>query len=96
MKIIKFLFSCAVLFLTVSFAVSNKQTAVLTLWPFPFEVVLPVGFALLAFGLLFFVIGASWIWLCGIPVRAERYRQSRKIRELNEEIDDLRKNASGE
>lgn len=96
MKIIKFIFTCVVLFLTVSFTVSNKQTVALTLWPFPFEAVVPVGFAVLAVGLLFFVLGGAWVWLRGIPVRAERYRQSRKIKELNEEIDDLRKTSSGE
>lgn len=94
MKIIKFVLTCLVLFVTVSFAVSNKQPVSLTLWPFPFEAVVPLGFAVLAFSLLFFVFGGLWVWVRAIPVRAERFRQSRKIRELNEEIDDLRKNGS--
>ena len=53
MKIIKFVLTCLVLFVTVSFAVSNKQPVSLTLWPFPFEAVVPLGFAVLAFSLLF-------------------------------------------
>lgn len=89
MKIIHFIFSCVVLFLTVSFAVSNKQEFALTLWPFPFEITLPVSFIVLAFALLFFIFGGIYSWILTIPVRNERYQQAKKIKELTKKITEL-------
>ena len=89
MKIIRFIFSCIVLFFTVSFAVSNKQNFTLTLWPFPFEVTLPVSFIVLSFALLFFIFGGIYSWMLAIPVRNERYQQAKKIKELTKKITEL-------
>ncbi len=89
MKIIHFIFSCVVLFFTISFAVSNKQEFALTLWPFPFEITLPVSFIVLAFALLFFVFGGIYSWILTIPVRNERYQQAKKIKELTKKITEL-------
>jgi len=86
LKIIRFLFSCVVLFFTISFAVSNKQVFTLTLWPFPFAADLPISFAVLAFALLFFVFGGFYSWLLSVPVRNERYHQAKKISELTKKI----------
>ena len=89
MKIIHFIFSCVVLFFTITFAVSNKQEFALTLWPFPFEITLPVSFIVLAFALLFFVFGGIYSWILTIPVRNERYQQAKKIKELTKKITEL-------
>ena len=89
MKIVHFIFSCVVLFFTVSFAVSNKQIFPLTLWPFPFEISLPVSFIVLAFALLFFIFGGFYSWLLSVPVRNERYFQAKKIKELTQKIAEL-------
>jgi len=89
LKIIHFIFSCVVLFFTVSFAVSNKQEFALTLWPFPFEITLPVSFIVLAFALLFFIFGGIYSWILTIPVRNERYQQAKKIKELTRKITEL-------
>ena len=88
MKIIRFFFTCIVLFLTVSFAVSNKQPFVMTLWPFPFEIELPVSFVILAFALIFFVLGAFYNWLLSFPLRSERSRQAKKIKELTRKVEE--------
>lgn len=89
MKIIHFIFSCVVLFFTVSFAVSNKQEFALTLWPFPFQITLPISFIVLAFALLFFIFGGIYSWILTIPVRNERYQQAKKINELSKKISEL-------
>ena len=89
MKIIHFIFSCVVLFFTVSFAISNKQIFPLTLWPFPFEIELPVSFIVLAFALLFFIFGGFYSWLLSVPVRNERRQQAKKIKELTHKITEL-------
>lgn len=89
MKIIQFVFSCVVLFFTVSFAVSNHQSFALTLWPFPFEITLPISFVVLAFALLFFIFGGVYSWILTIPVRNDRYRQGKKIKELTKKVAEL-------
>ncbi len=89
MKIIHFILNCIILFFIVSFAVSNKQSFALTLWPLPFEIVLPVSFIVLIFALLFFILGGIYSWILTIPVRNERYLQSKKIKELNKKIAEL-------
>lgn len=89
MKIINFVFTCVVLFFTVSFAVSNKREFALTLWPFPYEITLPVSFIVLAFALLFFVFGGIYGWILTIPVRNDRYRQAKKIKELTKKLEQI-------
>ena len=86
MKIIHFIFSCVVLFFTVSFAVSNKQEFPLTLWPFPYQIVLPVSFIVLSFALLFFIFGGIYSWILTIPVRNERYQLIEKNKELTKKL----------
>ena len=88
MKIIRFIFTCIVLFFTVSFAVSNKQPFLMTLWPFPFEIEMPVSFVILGFSLIFFVLGAFYNWFLSIPLRSERYRQAKQIKELTRKIEE--------
>ena len=88
MKIIRFIFTCIVLFFTVSFAVSNKQPFLMTLWPFPFEIELPVSLIALGFALVFFVLGAFYDWILSFPLRSERHRQAKKIRELTKRIEE--------
>lgn len=89
LKFIHFIISIPVLFLTVSFAVSNRQEFPLTLWPFPFEIVVPISFAVLFFALLFFIFGGIYSWVLTIPVRNEKHRQAKKIRELTKKIGEM-------
>lgn len=72
-----------------SFSVSNHQSFALTLWPFPFEITLPISFVVLAFALLFFIFGGVYSWILTIPVRNDRYRQGKKIKELTKKVAEL-------
>ena len=89
MKFIYFIASLPVVFFTVSFAVSNRQPVVLTVWPFPFEVSVPVSLAVFLFALIFFVLGGLYFWILNIPLKTEKYLQAKKIRELTEKITDI-------
>ena len=72
-----------------SFAVSNHQSFALTLWPFPFEITLPISFVVLAFALLFFIFGGVYSWILTIRVRNDRYRQGKKIKILTKKVAEL-------
>lgn len=90
MKILNFIFTCIVLFLTISFAVSNKQTYELTLWPFPFSMELPISFSVLVFSLAFFILGGAYAWLLSLPIRTEKHRLAKQIKNLNKQIEELK------
>jgi len=86
LHMMKWLFILPVVFLTLSFALSNRQEVALQIWPFPVEIIAPAW----ALVLVFFVIG----FLCAAFLSAWRHvalnhqvaRQSRRISELQEEI----------
>lgn len=86
LKIIYFIISIPVVFLTVSFAVSNRQDVVLTVWPFPFEATMPLSLAVFAFSAVFFILGGFYFWISNLPLRAERYFQAKKIKELDKKL----------
>ena len=89
MKLLHFLLSIPVLLITDSFAVSNSREMPFSLWPFPYEAVLPVSFAVLIMALLFFILGGAYAWVLSIPVRNERFQQAKKIKELSKKLADL-------
>jgi len=76
--------ACAVILIL--FAVSNRETVSLALWPLPFLVEAPLYLvlflALLAGGLL----GASAAWLAGRNNRRELRRRRRRIDALGREL----------
>lgn len=89
MKIICFILSLPVVFFTISFAVTNRQPVTLALWPFPFEMTVPVSLAVYLFALVFFVLGGLYFWVMNVPLRTERYLQSKKIKDLTEKVAEL-------
>ena len=86
MKLFQHIFSVILLMFTVSFAVSNRQEFALTLWPFPFEVVLPIGFAVLFFALVFFILGGFYSWLIALPGRVEKRFLAKKVSDLEKQV----------
>jgi len=70
----------------VLFAVSNRETVSLTLWPLPFLVDLPVYLPLFLSLLLGFLIGACAAWIAGGRVRRELRRRRRRIEALEREL----------
>ena len=75
MRILSWLCFLPLALIAVSFALSNRETVLLTLWPLPFEMRLPlfaVGIAGLVLG---FLAGALTLWI--LQLRA-RLRNGRK------------------
>ena len=72
--------------LLILFAVSNRETVSLALWPLPFLVDLPLY---LLFFLSLFVgalIGASAVWIAGRRDRRELRHRRRRIEALEREL----------
>ena len=68
------------------FAVSNRETVSLALWPFPFLVELPLYLAVLASLLLGFVLGQLAGWMGAGRLRRELRRAGRRIAALEREL----------
>ena len=73
-------------FVLVLFALSNRETVSLTLWPLPFLVDLPLYLVFFLSLLLGFLIGASTAWIAGSRVRRELRRRRRRIEALEREL----------
>jgi uncharacterized integral membrane protein len=86
MKLLSGLIGFIVAVLATCFALNNRQTAVVSLWPFDLEVQAPVY--LLTLGMLFLGlgIGALVAWLNMIPHRRRAKKLQKEILVLNKQI----------
>lgn len=74
----------------VVFAVANRQTAVIDLWPFPLTAEVPVYLAVLGALFLGMVLGGTTAWLAGGRARAQGRAARRDAARLHREVDSLR------
>lgn len=89
MRIFSSLLGSFVLILAVCFAVTNRQTADVSLWPFDLELQTPVY--LLSLGSLFsgVLIGAVITWIGLLPHRLAARRLHKEIARMNDKISEL-------
>ncbi|MCQ2965893.1 MAG: lipopolysaccharide assembly protein LapA domain-containing protein [Alphaproteobacteria bacterium] len=87
MKLLQFLFSTLLITITVLFAVSNRQVVTMTLWPLPFEFEMSFSFIIIAFALLFFVLGGMYAWVLALPVKAAKIKQDYTIKNLTKKLE---------
>ncbi|HXO91435.1 MAG TPA: lipopolysaccharide assembly protein LapA domain-containing protein [Stellaceae bacterium] len=72
--------------LLIAFAVSNRTTVSLGLWPLPFLIDLPLYLLVLLLLLAGFVAGAATAWIAGRRVRRELRRRRRRVVALEGEL----------
>jgi putative membrane protein len=72
--------------LLIAFAVSNRATVTLGLWPLPFLIDLPLYLLVLLLLLAGFVVGAATAWIAGRRVRRELRRRRRRAEALEGEL----------
>jgi uncharacterized integral membrane protein len=72
--------------LLIAFAVSNRTTVSLGLWPLPFLIDLPLYLLVLLLLLAGFVAGAATAWIAGRQVRRELRRRRRRVVALEGEL----------
>ena len=90
MRLLTWSLSLIVAFVTVSFAVSNRDGVVITLWPFPFALDLGLYIIVLASVLGGFVVGSLASWLAAGKHRRQARKQRAEIRNLESELDAVR------
>ena len=72
--------------LLIAFAVSNRTTVSLGLWPLPCLIDLPLYLLVLLLLLAGFVAGAATAWIAGRRVRRELRRRRRRVVALEGEL----------
>jgi putative membrane protein len=68
------------------FAVSNRLSVALGLWPLPFVIELPLYLAILGALLIGFIAGALAAWIAGRHRRRENRRRGHRIAALEREL----------
>ena len=94
MKFLSWLLTLLILLVALSFALHNRASTTVSLWPFGVEVVAPLY--ILTIGTLFLglVLGAVLGWAIHLPHRMEARRLRRDIAALHEKIEDMRVTAT--
>lgn len=89
MKFVSWILTALLLLLALGFALNNRQTTTLNLWPA--GVVIEAPLYLFALGTLFagFLLGAVVGWIGHIPHRMESRRLRRDVGKLREKIEDM-------
>ena len=82
MKLINTIIAAVVALLIVLFAVSNPAPAVVEIWPFPYQLALPLYAVILLTILVGFIAGLVASWLAGAAKRREIKRLRRQVRDL--------------
>ena len=76
--------------LVVLFAISNRSTVILELWPFPYFMPFPFYGAVLAAAFLGFIGGAIIAWFSAGRQRRKARRTSRRASGLEQDLDKLK------
>lgn len=93
MRLLSWIVGLPLALAAVLFAVSNRQTVKLDLWPLPFAVDVPAYLAVLAPLALGIIIGGIVAWLGGGAARRDARQQRRRVQELERQVDVLRQPA---
>ncbi|MBF0355183.1 MAG: LapA family protein [Alphaproteobacteria bacterium] len=80
LRLLKALIGLPIAVIVVVFAVSNRQTALVSLWPLPFEVATPVFFLALAPLALGVFLGGMAAWLAGGKSRRLSRERARQLK----------------
>ena len=91
MKIISSLFAALLILISLAFAVSNRQNATISLWPFDMQVEAPLYLLTLGTLLLGLLFGAMFAWFGMLPHRFEARRLRKDISNLHDKLEELQR-----
>lgn len=90
MKIINSIIAGIVAVLVVLFAVSNRAGVVVEVWPFPYQLALPLYALILLAALLGFIAGVIGAWMMGGEKRKEHRRLKKQVRAMEQSLAERR------
>lgn len=86
MKLVHWLVTAPLALLLVVFAVSNRESITVTLWPLPVAVDAPLYLVVLLILLVGFLVGQIVAWINGAGWRREARQRARRIQSLEREL----------
>lgn len=86
MKLVHWLVTAPLALLLVVFAVSNRESVTVTLWPLPATLDAPLYLVVLLVLLAGFLVGQLVAWINGAGWRREARRRARRIESLEREL----------
>lgn len=89
MRILFWIIVLPLLLIAAFFAIANRETVTLDLWPLFGQVAMPLFVALLGFLYLGFVFGALVAWWGGRNARARARNAARRVEALQREVAEL-------
>ena len=79
------------LFLAVCFAVTNRQTSIVSFWPFDIQIEAPVYLLTLGALVSGLLLGATGMWISVLPHRLSARRMHRELARMNDTISSLQR-----
>jgi len=89
-RIINSIVAGIVAVLVVLFAVSNRMTVAVEIWPFPYQLALPLYALILLAVLVGFIAGAIGAWMMGSAKRRELRRLRKQVRAMEQSLAERR------
>jgi uncharacterized integral membrane protein len=86
----RWLFAAPFLILLVLFALSNRQSARLELWPTDWSVEAPLAIVVLGTAAFAFLLGALTVWLSEIRRRRQLRQTERAVQMLEDQVSELK------
>lgn len=77
-------------FILVLFALSNRQTVALGIWPTDYAWQVPLSLAMLAAAALAFLVGALFTWMASLRQRRRARRAEEQVRLLEAQVAELK------
>lgn len=90
MRFLFWIIALPVLAFVGAFAAANAGPIALKLWPFPYELAMPVYAAVLGAFFAGFLLAALWFWIASLPGKLARRRLARHERRLEDETRQLK------
>ncbi len=90
MRIINSIVAGIVAVLVVLFAFSNRMTVAVEIWPFPYQLALPLYALILLAVLVGFIAGAIGAWMMGSAKRRELRRLRKQVRAMEQSLAERR------
>jgi putative membrane protein len=85
-RLINTIVAVIVAILVVLFAVSNRMAVTVEIWPFPYQLDLPLYALILLAVLLGFIAGAIGMWMMGSAKRRELRRLRKQMRAMEQSL----------
>ena len=84
-KLISAIFGLLVAMLTVSFAVSNRQSVTVSLWPTDFAITMPLVALIIFVGAVCFFLGWLFSWFRNVTVKLKLKKENKNMKKMLEE-----------